>query len=122
MCLEAVRQNPLALECVKEQTPDICMAAVKQDGMALAYVKAQTPEICLAAVKQNGMALKCIPKRRQTLPIAIAALKQDPYSWTYLSDKFRKPEVYKAAGYGHEPEDIVPSHSHTERDRTEPGR
>ena len=27
---------------------------VKQDGLALACVKKQTPELCMAAVQQNG--------------------------------------------------------------------
>ena len=44
-CLEAVKQNGLALEYVKEQTKEICLEAVKQDGYALQYVKEQTPEI-----------------------------------------------------------------------------
>jgi hypothetical protein len=35
-----VKQNGLALEYVKEQTPEICLEAVKQDGYALQYVDA----------------------------------------------------------------------------------
>ena len=33
---------------------DYCMAAVQQNGLALEYVKDQTPELCMAAVQQNG--------------------------------------------------------------------
>ena len=35
-----------------------CLEAVKQDGLVLQFIKNQTPEICLEAVKQNGMALQ----------------------------------------------------------------
>jgi hypothetical protein len=38
---------------IKEQTPEICLEAVKQDGLALIYVLEQTEEICLLAVKQK---------------------------------------------------------------------
>ena len=59
-CLEAVKQNELALQYVKEQTPEICLEAVKEDGFALQYVKEQTPEICLAAVKKDKYALQYV--------------------------------------------------------------
>ena len=48
-----MEQNGLALEFIKEQTPEICMAAVKQNGEALQYVKEQTEEICMEAINQN---------------------------------------------------------------------
>ena len=44
-CLLKVRENPLNLEFVKNQTQEICLAAVKQNGLALEYVKDQTPLI-----------------------------------------------------------------------------
>ena len=55
--LERVKQNGLALQFVKEQTPEICLAAVRRDAIALEYVKEQTPEICTEAVKQNANAV-----------------------------------------------------------------
>ena len=88
--------------------------------MALGLVREErTHEMCLEAVKQNGMALGHIPRRKQTLPIAIAALKQDPDSRNFLADDFRTSEVYKAAGYDYKPEDLAPSRRSTERERTE---
>ena len=56
-CLEEVRENPLNLEFVINQTPEICLEAVKQNGLALRFVKNQTPEICLEAVKSDGYAI-----------------------------------------------------------------
>jgi hypothetical protein len=53
ICLEAVKQDGLALQYVKNQTPEICLEAVKQDGLALKFVENKTPEICLEAVKQK---------------------------------------------------------------------
>ncbi len=72
-CLEAVKQNGLTLEYVKEQTPEICLEAVKRDGYAIEYVKEQTPEICLEAVKQDGLALRWV--KNQT-PLIIHYLKK----------------------------------------------
>ena len=79
----------------------------------------QTPELCLEAVKRYGNALQYIPKSKQTLSIAIAALKQDPDSRQYLADRFRTPKVYKAAGYEYKPEDLSHAHRKSVRDRTE---
>jgi hypothetical protein len=38
----------------------VCIQAVKQNGMALEFVKNKTHEICLEAVRQNGYALQFI--------------------------------------------------------------
>lgn len=38
-CLEAVRQNGIALRYVRDQTEEICLEAVKRDGYALRYVR-----------------------------------------------------------------------------------
>ena len=37
--LKMVRKDGNDLRFVKEQTPEICLEAVKQNGMALRYVK-----------------------------------------------------------------------------------
>jgi hypothetical protein len=47
--LAAVQKNGLALQFVKEQTPEVCLAAVKQNGLVLCHVKKKTPEVYLAA-------------------------------------------------------------------------
>ena len=59
-CLEAVKENGLALEYVENQTLEICLAAVNQNGCAIKYVEDQTLEICLVAINQNKRALKFI--------------------------------------------------------------
>ena len=52
-CLMKVRENPLNLEYVKEQTHEICLQAVKKDGYALGFVKNQTPAIIHYLKKYN---------------------------------------------------------------------
>ena len=52
-CLLKVRENPLNLEFVKNQTPEICLEAIKQNGLALEYVKDQTPLIIHYLKKYN---------------------------------------------------------------------
>ena len=42
---------------VSKAFEDICLEAVKNNGLNLEYVKNQTKELCLEAVKQNGYAL-----------------------------------------------------------------
>ena len=116
----SIRQSGRALRFVKEQTSELCLEAVTQNGLNLVFVQQQTPMICLAAVNRHGMALEYIPKKEQTLAMAIAALKKAPASRIFLADRFRTPEVYKAAGYDYKPDDLVPLQSHTERERTEP--
>ena len=81
----AVRENPLNLEFVKNQTPKICLEAVKQYGLALQYVKEQTYEICLAAVKQNGLALKFV--KEQTHEICLEAIKEDGNALQYVKEQ-----------------------------------
>ena len=66
-CLLKVRENPLYLEFVKNQTHEICLEAVKRNGTALKYVKEQTPEICLEAVKQNGYNLEYVKEQTPLL-------------------------------------------------------
>lgn len=58
--LKDVKRYGLALQWVKEQTPEVCMAAVKKNGEVLKYVIEQTYEVCSAAVTQNRGALQYV--------------------------------------------------------------
>jgi hypothetical protein len=88
-----VAQNWLALEYVKDQSPELCMAAVKQDGYALKYVKEQTPELCMAAVKQNGYALQFV--KEQTLELCMEAVQEDGSALRFVKEQ--TPELCMAA-------------------------
>ena len=94
ICLEAIHQNWNALRYVRDQTPEICLAAVKQNGYALQWVRDQTPEICLAAVHQDWHALPYV--RNQTPEICLAAVRQNGYALLWVRDQ--TPEICLAAG------------------------
>ena len=79
--IRQVRENPIALGSIKEQTEAICMAAVKVRGYALGFVKNQTEKICLAGVKENGRSLSYV--KNQTEAICLEAVKQDGYAYRY---------------------------------------
>ena len=72
-CLMSVREHPLNLEYVKEQTFELCLEAVKRDGLTLKFVKEQTPEICLEAIKQYGLAFEWV---KEQTPLIIHSLKK----------------------------------------------
>ena len=84
-CLLKVRENPLNLEFVINQTHEICLEAIKRDGDALGFVKEQTPEICLQAVKQYGLALKFV--KEQTYEICLEAVKRDGLALQYVKEQ-----------------------------------
>ena len=84
-CLLKVRENPLNLEFVKNQTQEICLAAVKQNGFTLEYVKEQTPEICLTAVKRNGCALEHV--KEQTSEICLEAIKRNGLALEWVKNQ-----------------------------------
>ena len=88
ICMEAVKQNGLALEYVREQTQEICMEAVKKEGFALYYVKKQIPEICMQAVKQNGNALGYVEE--QTPEICMEAVKQNGNALEWVKEQTRE--------------------------------
>ena len=60
LCIEAVKNDGMALQFVKNQNDILCKLAIQQNGMALQFVKNKTKEICFLAVQQNGMALQFI--------------------------------------------------------------
>ncbi len=84
-CLMSVREHPLNLEYVKEQTPEICLVAVKQYGLALKFVKEQTSEMCLEAVKRDGLALDYV--KDQTHEMCLEAVKQNGYALEYVKEQ-----------------------------------
>jgi len=84
ICKIAVRQYGKALEFVKEQTDEICKMAVKNDSCALKYVKDQTEEICKLAVQQNGLSLQFV--KEQTEEICKLAIQQNDNALKYVKE------------------------------------
>ena len=66
ICLAAVRQNPRALQYVRNQTPEICLTAIKSNKIhhyTLGIVRVQTSEICLEAIREDGCSLQFVNKQ-----------------------------------------------------------
>jgi hypothetical protein len=57
-----MRKNGRDLRDVKEQTPEMCLEAVRNDPWALEFVKEQTEEICPAALKREREISEIIEK------------------------------------------------------------
>lgn len=93
ICLEAIKQNPNALGFAKNKSFDLCLMAVKQRGESLIYIVDQRPELCLEAVKQDGSTLKHV--KDQTLNICFEAVKQNGYALVY--SKISHPRLYLEA-------------------------
>lgn len=85
MCLESVKKNGFTLKFVKNQTEEICMAAIKNTLDALRFVKNQTKELCLNIVKQNGLALDNI--KDQTPEICLEAVKQNGWALDFVKNQ-----------------------------------
>ena len=89
MCLESVKKNGFTLKFVKNQIEEICMAAIKNTLDVLRFVKNQTKELCLNIVKQNGLALDNI--KEQTPEICLEAVKQNGWALEYVKEQ--TPEI-----------------------------
>lgn len=89
LCLEAVKNNWMALEYVIDQTDEMCMIALeKSDGYALQYIHRQTEQMCIKAVQYNGWHLQNVKK--QTPAVCIAALTKNPLVVEYVDKNILK--------------------------------
>lgn len=99
-CLEAVSQDPNAIQFIKDpslelqqiaikgnpyviqhlvQTHDLCLLAVSIDGMVLRFVRDKTFDICSAAIKSNPLAIRCIsPERPDYQRLSYLAILHNP--------------------------------------------
>ncbi len=76
------------------KSPALCLEAVRQDGMALAAVPAwlQTPEICLEAVRQNGLALEVVPKQLRTMALCLEAVRSSGWAIKFVPEALKTPK------------------------------
>ena len=103
ICMEAVKNNGLALRYIKNKTPEICMKAVKQNDtvFVLEIINNRTilnySEICMEAVKQNGLALQFIKdiSIENFTEICMEAVKQNGLALEYI--KNQTPEICTVA-------------------------
>jgi hypothetical protein len=87
ICIEAVKQNGLALQFVAHEfrTTEVCHIAVDQNALALKYAPNQTNDMCLSAVKRNGITLQWV--NTQTLNMCIESIQQDGRNIRYVRNK-----------------------------------
>lgn len=96
----------LVMHDISLKTFEQCLEAVKQNGMALLYVKdyygqKRHTELCMAAVQQNGLALMYVPENlKQLHQICMVAVKQNPYAILIVErweKMYQYPEIYLEA-------------------------
>lgn len=67
------------LKCFPTQSSNLVSMTLENNGMALEYVKEKTPESCLVAIKQNEKAVKFVPKKLQySIPFRWKAREENP--------------------------------------------
>jgi hypothetical protein len=85
VCVEAVRENPYALEYVINQTEKICIEAVQKSGDVLRFVRNQSNDICCKAVQQYPYALKYVINQNENM--CIEAVKKSGHVLNYVNDQ-----------------------------------
>lgn len=109
LCLEAIKWDPHAFKSVPEayKTPEFISEAIQANGMAIQFVKDPTQIQYLEAIKQNPYAITLVPPEKQTLPMAIAVMKQDPKFRYHLADQFRTEDFFKGIGFHYTKSDLA---------------
>jgi hypothetical protein len=100
ICKEAIQQKFYGshqIKYIKNKKYDLCLEAVRQDGIALQYIKEnqQTEELCLEAVKQNGLALQYVGNELKSFRICLAAVKQNGLAIQYVKDEIYDIELFR---------------------------
>ena len=82
--LKILKIDGLAIQYIKDPTPEMQLGAVKQNGWAIQYIKNPTPEMQLMAVKQSGLAIQFI--KTPTLEVQLEAVKRDGWAIQYIKN------------------------------------
>ena len=91
--IDIVRDTPLALALIEDQTEAICRVAVSVNGFAIVFVKHQTWVICMTAIKNNPHTIQFVID--QTRDLCFQAIKDD---WRTLKHiKNQTYEICKSA-------------------------
>ena len=90
VCLEALKQNGLALRYIENQDEEISLVAVRQNSDALVFVKEQTEKVCLLAVSKQPYCIRDV--RVQTEAICVEAFKREMNVLPLLKIKSAKTE------------------------------
>lgn len=89
-CKKIVKQNPLMITHVMDQTEDICIDALKQSVCCFGSIhkQYQTHNVCIEALKINGTLLSFIDN--PTEEMCIIAIKSHPDGLTHVKNQTRK--------------------------------
>jgi hypothetical protein len=72
LCINAVIENPYAIQYVKNQTNKLCICAIENQPYTIQYIKDQTHELCMLALKYNPCVIGYI--KNQTPELCIYAI------------------------------------------------
>lgn len=87
LCLIAVKQYPVLIRHVPNQTNEICDVFINslfvEDYFHL--IKNPTEEMALKAVKNRWLAIQGVPENLKTEEVMLEAIKGNPYAIAYIS-------------------------------------
>jgi hypothetical protein len=94
LCIHAVKNDPMAIFHVKNQTKNIVTEVVKRKGFLIKFIDPNLvdDELKMLAVKQNGLSLRFISKN-QTPKICLEAIKNNTMSIKYV--RYITPDIIK---------------------------
>ncbi|ARF10652.1 hypothetical protein Hokovirus_2_179 [Hokovirus HKV1] len=87
LCMEAIKQNPNALQYIKYQTNKMCQEAVRINPHSLSLVTYKTPSLCMEAIIQDPTCIQYVPSYMQTHDICMEALKKDGMVLKYIENQ-----------------------------------
>jgi hypothetical protein len=101
LCLEAVKQNGMALEYVpiELRTPELCKLAIHNGLVSYTAIPSHIYDLELyeLVVKNNGYYLQIIPENIINYKMCYNAILTDPNSFQYIPDEYRTYELCKKA-------------------------
>lgn len=83
---EAVRLDPMVLQCIEDQALGLCDAAIQVDFRTLAFVKEQTQEQCIKAVRKHPDAVFLMLPKNRTQLVYNEIVKLYPFLEDRLTD------------------------------------
>lgn len=97
VCINAVKDNWLALGCVPEEfkNEEICWIAVNNNPKALRDVpeKFKTEEMCWSAITKYSHALEYVPEKLKTKEMCIYSFKKNVFVLKYIPDRWKTQDM-----------------------------
>jgi len=89
ICKIAIKTNPLSIEFVKNQTPELCKYALSISADAMEFIKPEnrTEDICLYAVTRHSRNLKYV--KNQTLEMCKIAVENNYNNIKYVNENLK---------------------------------